>query len=139
MDLKQVCKWTVITGTILIWSIKWIIRPLGTDETSVRYLLNIAPNLFGSFLIPFAAYWIFSGRDHLLARVFRISSPFEVRLVCLLGFGMLVVNEYLQRIPFFGRTFDYNDIAFSSVGLIISCLVFGKIRTAKEAYEVQVS
>lgn len=46
----------------------------------------------------------------------------------MLGFGMLVVNEYLQRISVFGRTFDYNDILFSSVGLITAYFVFGKMQ-----------
>jgi len=42
-------------------------------------------------------------------------------------FGMLVVNEYLQLIPIFGRTFDYFDIIFSAIGLSASYFVFGKI------------
>ena len=99
---------------------------VGDDVT--RYLMNVSPNLFGSFLIPFAAYWMFSGRDHLMARVFRISNPFELRVVCILGFLMLVMNEYMQKIPVFGRTFDYNDILFSSLGLIGSCIIFDKIQ-----------
>jgi hypothetical protein len=45
-----------------------------------------------------------------------------------MGFGMLIVNEYLQLIPFFGRTFDYNDIIFSLVGLMVSHFVFGKLQ-----------
>jgi hypothetical protein len=127
MELKQISKWLVITGTLLIWTIKFIIRPLQLVDDPFRFFLNIAPNLFGSFLIPFAAYWFFTGRDFFVARIFRIQSAYDLRVVCLMGFGMLVVNEYLQRIPFFGRTFDYNDIAFSSVGLIISCFVFSHL------------
>ncbi len=137
MQLKQLSKWFVISGALVIWTIKYFIRPFGFDDEPFRFFLNIAPNLFGSFLIPFAAYWMFSGRDFLLARVFRISSGFELRLVCMLGFGMLVVNEYLQRIPFFGRTFDYNDIAFSSVGLVFACFVFGRLQSRSAALEMQ--
>jgi hypothetical protein len=44
-----------------------------------------------------------------------------------LGFAMLVTNEYLQQVPFFGRTFDYFDILFSAIGLMASYFVFGKI------------
>lgn len=127
MELKYISKWFVITGTLVIWLIKFIIRPLHLFDEPLKFFLGIAPNLFGSFLIPFAAYWFFSGRNFLIARVFRIQSPYDLRLVCLLGFGMLVVNEYLQQVPFFGRTFDYNDILFSSVGLLLSCFVFGKL------------
>src|SRR5687767_8792611 len=128
MELKQISKWFVISGTLLIWMIKFIIRPLQLFDEPARFFLNIAPNLFGSFLIPFGAYWFFSGRNFLMARIFRIESDYDLRMVCIMGFGMLVVNEYMQRISFFGRTFDYNDILFSSVGLIVSCFVFSRIR-----------
>jgi hypothetical protein len=138
MDLKHTSKWTVIAGAFLIWAIKYIIRPLHLFDDPFRFILNIAPNLLGSFLIPFAAYWFFSGRHYLVARIFKIDTAYDLKLVCLLGFGMLVVNEYLQLIPFFGRTFDYNDILFSSVGLLASSFVFGKIQSRKRRhYQVQ--
>ena len=127
MELKQISKWTVITGTIIIWTIKFGIRPLHLFEGPLKFFLGIAPNLIGSFLIPFGAYWFFSGKKFLMARIFRIRSVYELRIVCLMGFGLLVINEYLQLIPFFGRTFDYFDIFFSAVGLSGAYLVFGKI------------
>ncbi len=120
-----------ICGTFLIWTIKWVLRPL-EFEGPLQYFLNISPNLFGAFLIPFAAYWFFSGKNYVVARIFRISTPFELRLVCSLGFCMLVVNEYLQKIPFFGRTFDYNDIVFSSMGLVSSCFLFTRLQSRQE-------
>lgn len=128
MQLKFISKHFVIAGTLLIWIIKYIVRPLNLFDEPGRFFLGIAPNLFGSFLIPFGAYWFFSGRNHLIARIFRIQSSFDLKMVCMLGFGMLVVNEYLQRISVFGRTFDYNDILFSSVGLITAYFVFGKMQ-----------
>ena len=134
MELKKLSKRIFITGTLLIWLIKFLIRPMYGSHDTLLFLLNIAPNLFGSFLIPFAAYWFFTGRNYFIARIFRSETHYELRLVCLMGFGMLIVNEYLQRIPFFGRTFDYNDITFSSVGLLVSCLVFGKLY---QRYQVQ--
>lgn len=139
MELKQISKWFIITGTLIIWAIKFIVRPMQLFDDPTRFFLNIAPNLLGSFLIPFGAYWFFSGRNFLVARVFKIETQYDLRLVCLLGFGMLIVNEYLQMIPFFGRTFDYNDILFSSVGLLASSFVFGKIQSRKRReYQVQV-
>jgi hypothetical protein len=128
MELKQISKWFVITGTLIIWFIKYFLRPLQLFDDPTRFFLNVAPNLLGSFLIPFGAYWFFSGKNYLVARIFKIESSFDLRMVCLMGFGMLIMNEYLQLIPFFGRTFDYNDILFSSVGLVASCFVFGKIQ-----------
>jgi hypothetical protein len=140
MGLKRESKWIVITGKVLIWFIKYILRPMDLFDNPVKFFLGIAPNLFGSFLIPFAAYWFFSGKNFLVARIFRIQSLYDLRLVCLLGFGLLIVNEYLQRIPYFGRTFDYNDILFSFVGLLASYFVFGKIQFRKRReYQVQAS
>lgn len=129
MELKQISKWFMIVGTLIIWSIKYLIRPMNLFDEPFKFFLNIAPNLLGSFLIPFAAYWLFSGRDFFLAKVFRIDCAYDLRIVCVIGFAMVVVNEYLQLITFFGRTFDYNDILFSSVGLISACFVFGKIQS----------
>ncbi len=140
MDLKQISKWFIITGTLIIWAIKFIVRPMHLFDDPARFFLNIAPNLLGSFLIPFGAYWFFSGRNFLVARVFKIETSYDLRLVCLLGFLMLIVNEYLQRIPFFGRTFDYNDILFSSIGLLAAYFTFGKIKSRKRReYQVQVN
>lgn len=134
MEIKQISKRLVIAGTLLIWAIKFIIRPLSLFDDPTRFFLNIAPNLFGSFLIPFGAYWFFSGRNFFIARVFRIQSAYDLRLVCIMGLGMLIINEYLQLIPFFGRTFDLFDIIFSMVGLVTSYFVFTKIQ---QRYGVQ--
>ena len=133
MELKQISKWTVIAGAIIIWAIKYIIRPGNLFNEPTHFFMNIAPNLLGAFVVPFGAYWFFSGRNFLVARIFKIQCLYDLRVVCFIGFVMLVVNEYLQLIPFFGRTFDYNDIVFSSVGLITSCFVFGKIQQRYQA------
>jgi hypothetical protein len=127
MELKNISKWFVIVGILIIWIIKYLIRPLHPFDDTGTFFLGIAPNLICSFLIPFGAYWFFSGKNFLIARIFRIESSFDLRLVCSLGFGMLVINEFLQRLPVFGRTFDYNDIIFSAVGLLTSYYVFAKI------------
>lgn len=128
MELKQISKRVVIIGAIIILLIKLVIRPLRLFDDPIRFFLGIAPNLLGSFLIPFGAWWFFSGQNYLLARIFHIRSNYDLRVVCILGFIMLVFNEYLQLIPVFGRTFDYYDIIFSGVGLTTSYFVFAKIR-----------
>ncbi len=117
-----------MTGAVLIWIIKLIIRPVYLVDDPIRFFLGIAPNLIGSFLIPFGAYWFFSGKNYLIARVFRIQCDFDLRMVCVMGFCMLIVNEYLQLVPFFGRTFDVYDITFSSIGLLVSYFAFSRIR-----------
>lgn len=127
MEVRKISKWIVISGTLIIWAIKYGIRPYFEWGQPMKFFLGIAPNFFGSFLIPFAACWFFSGKNFLLARIFRIHSLTDLRLVCLMGLGMLVVNEYLQLIPFFGRTFDYFDLLASFIGLTAAYFVYGKI------------
>jgi hypothetical protein len=129
MELKRISKWMVIAGALIIWSVKFGIRPFYDFDRPLEFFFGIAPNLLGSFLIPFAACWFFSGKVFLLARIFRIHSVNDLRMVCMMGFGMLVLNEYLQLIPFFGRTFDYYDIFFSFAGLLLSYFVFSKMHT----------
>jgi len=127
MELKNISRKFVIVGAIIIWSIKFGFRPYIDWEQPMKFLLGIAPNLLGSFLIPFGACWFFSGRNFFLARIFRINSFSDLKHVCLMGFGMLVINEYLQLIPVFGRTFDYFDILSSAAGITISYFVYAKI------------
>jgi hypothetical protein len=127
MELKTLCRWFVITGALVIWSIKFAIRPNYHFEEPARLVLGIAPNLLGSFLIPFGAYWLFSGKNYFVARIFRIQSLIDLRVVCILGFGMLAINEYMQLFPVFGRTFDYFDIASSVIGLSSSYFVFARM------------
>lgn len=128
MEIKYVSKWMVIGGTLLIWAIKFFIRPYFHFDEPMHFLLGIAPNLLGSFLIPFGACWFFSGREFLIARIFKLECLQDLRFVCLLGFGLLVINEYCQLIPIFGRTFDYFDIIFSSIGLLCSYFVFSGLQ-----------
>ncbi len=128
MQLKRISKHLIISGTLIIWIIKYMLRPLDLFDEPGRFLMGVAPNLLGSFLIPFGAYWFFSGKNFLIARIFKIQSAYDLRIVCVLGFGMLVVNEYLQLISIFGRTFDYYDILFSSIGLLSAYFVFNKLQ-----------
>jgi len=133
MEIKQISKRLVIAGSLLILAIKLIIRPFYLTDDVTKFFLGIAPNLFGSFLIPFAAYWFFNGKDFSIARIFGRQSLYDLRLVCLVGLGMLIINEYLQLIPFFGRTFDYFDIFFSAIGLTTAYFVFGEIQRYKKS------
>ena len=119
MQLKYFCKHTVITGTLVIWIIKWLIRPYIHFPQPMIFLLGIAPNLLGSFLLPFGAYW-------LLRKYIDLLNDHYLRLFCIVCFILLCINELLQLIPYFGRTFDYYDIAASAAGLLGSYFLCGK-------------
>jgi glycopeptide antibiotics resistance protein len=120
MQLKSISKRAVIIGTLFIWAVKFGIRPYWHGGQPVKYLLGVMPNLLGSFLIPFGAYWFFE-------QLFRFRNMYHLRFVCVFGFLLLVINETLQLIPLFGRTFDLNDIACSGIGLLLSYIVFGRL------------
>jgi hypothetical protein len=119
MSLLSLCKWKVIAGTLLIWAVKLYIRPNFHSDPVMIYILGVAPNLIGSYVLLFGAYWFLNSR-------LNFNSPYYLKLLCLAFFLLLVINEYLQKIPVFGRTFDYNDILFSAVGLVAGHTIFNK-------------
>jgi hypothetical protein len=114
----------VIVGTLLIWMIKLVIRPYVHLDTSLHFISGVAPNFLGAFLIPFAAYWLYTHSLFFNGSLMRFDFFSDTRIVCLFGFSLAVLNEYLQLVPVFGRTFDYFDILFSAVGLILSYYSF---------------
>ncbi len=120
MYLKKVSRTIVIIGTLLIWAIKFFIRPFVHIPSVIKPLAGFAPNLIGSFLLPFGACWFFQ-------RFFRFQTAADLTLTCCFGLLLVIINEYLQLIPVFGRTFDYLDIFSSVVGVFCGHLVFGKL------------
>ena len=124
MYLKNISKRIVITGTLLIWTIKFIIRPYIHIPHALKPLVGFAPNLIGSFLLPFGACWFFK-------RFFRLQTQADLTLTCSFGLLLVIINEYLQLIPIFGRTFDYLDIFSSVVGVFCGHLVFGKLMSSQ--------
>lgn len=120
MRLRFISKWTVIIGTLLIWAVKFLIRPFIHIPPGLKILSGMAPNLIGSFLLPFGACWMFSW-------MFGMRTTQELKIACWFGLAMVVINEYLQLIPFFGRTFDYLDILSSFVGVLAGYLVYAKL------------
>lgn len=120
MYLKNISKLIVIAGTLLIWAVKFLIRPFVHIPYMLKPLVGVAPNLIGSFLLPFGACWFFQ-------RLFRLQTLHDLRITCWFGLMLVVVNEFLQLIPFFGRTFDYLDIAFSFVGTGLAYLAFARL------------
>lgn len=120
MQLKKISIRVTILGTLLIWTIKFIIRPFIHVPHAIKPLVGFAPNLIGSFLLPFGACWLFR-------RYFRLQTTADLTFTCSFGLLLVIINEYLQRIPVFGRTFDYLDIFSSVVGVFIGHLVFSRM------------
>jgi hypothetical protein len=118
----------VIVGTLLIWMIKLVIRPYVHLDASLHFISGVAPNFIGAFLIPFGAYWLYTHSLFFNGSLMRFDFFSDARIVCLFGFSLAVINEYIQLVPMFGRTFDYFDILFSAVGLIFSYYSFTAIQ-----------
>lgn len=127
--LKNYSRIIVISGTVLIWVIKFFIRPyyLYTDWLSL--FVGFAPNLIGAFLLPFGAYW-------LLKKYFLMRNNYNLRITCAFGLLLVIIDEYLQLIPMFGRTFDYLDIFASFIGVSAGYIVFAKLMLANSSETV---
>lgn len=126
MSLKNFCMYAVITGTLLIWMVKFFLRPYINFSQPATFLLGITPNLLGSFLLPLGCYW-------LLGKYINLFSDKHLKWFCIVCFGLLIINETLQLIPFFGRTFDFYDIAASATGLTFSYFICSKFLFRKPA------
>jgi hypothetical protein len=120
MPLKRISKQIMIIGTLLIWIIKFLIRPFVHIDPTFKPLFGLAPNLIGSFLLPFGACWFFQ-------RFFRLENDRDLNITCCFGLLLVVINEYLQLIPIFGRTFDYLDILSSVIGVFFGHLSFRRL------------
>ncbi|MBW0177153.1 hypothetical protein [Sediminibacterium sp.] len=132
MPLKKMSRRIMIAGTLIIWSIKFLLRPFIFIDPVLKPLVGLAPNLIGSFLLPFGACWFFQ-------RIFRLETDTDLNVTCSVGLLMVVINEYLQLIPIFGRTFDYLDIISSVIGVFLGHLYFKRLMARYTLATVQAS
>ena len=119
-QLKNYSRIIVICGTLLIWIIKFLIRPYDLYADWLSPFIGFAPNLIGTFLLPFGAYWLFK-------KYFLLRNTYDLKVTCAFGLLLVIINEYLQLIPVFGRTFDYLDIFASFIGISIGYVAFAKM------------
>ena len=111
IHINKTPSYYLLTGILFLIVLKSFIRPVYQDAPDgIIFLMGILPNLLGSFLLVygikvFDRYLYFFYDTNLL------------RYYCFLCFAALLINEYIQLIPLFLRTFDYFDIAASVVGL----------------------
>jgi hypothetical protein len=120
MLLKNYYRAIVVFCILLILIIKYVIRPHVHIPGGLQVIVDIAPNLLGSFMLPFGISW-------LLGRYFRIQTLLDLKLVCLLCLTVIIVNEYLQLINVFGRTFDYFDILASFISTATAYFVYARL------------
>lgn len=122
--LKKLSAYVVLSGTLIIWMIKFVVRPFVHIPYWLKPFTGIAPNLIGSFLLPFGACWFFH-------RIFRMQTIQDLKIATWFGLVLVIINEYIQMIPIFYRTFDYLDILFSVVGVICGYFAFAKAMSSR--------
>lgn len=110
MPFKTISWRIFIAGALLIYAVKFVVRPYVPVPDIAQPLVDVFPNLAGTFLLPF-------GTLLFLGKYIRMQTAADLRLICGSGLLLVIINEYLQRISFFGRTFDYLDIAASFAGI----------------------
>lgn len=129
MPLKRTSWKVLVVGVLLIWTIKFIVRPFFHIDPAWKPLVGLAPNLIGSFLLPFGACAFF-------LRIFRLETEVDLYITCSFGLLLVIINEFLQLIPVFGRTFDYLDILSSVIGVFLGHLYFRKLMVKYAAMKV---
>ena len=123
-QLTNVSRFIVISGTLIIWAIKFVIRPFHIYAEWLTPAVGVAPNFIGSFLLPFGACWLFR-------KYFLLRDVNDLKLTCWFGLLLVIINEYLQLVPIFGRTFDRLDILASFAGVYFGYSAFAKMMTAR--------
>lgn len=119
-SLKKYSRTVVISGALMIWCIKFFIRPFNLYTHWLSPLIGLAPNLIGSFLLPFGAFWLFK-------KYFLLRNNYDLKIACVAGLILVIIDECLQLIPVFGRTFDYLDIYASVFGVLVGYFVFSRL------------
>lgn len=114
---SNVYKWVTILGTLLILTVKFYIRPYVHVPGLLQPVIDVAPNYMGCMVLPFAIQWI-------CRKYIRFVNTTEIQLMCGAGLALVIINEFLQLIPVFGRTFDVLDIVFSFAGIITGYYLF---------------
>ena len=104
---------------LLIVLIKFVVRPYVHVPAELQLLVDTAPNLLAAFGLPLA----FAG----LLKRYGVVTLTNMKRVYLLSLLFIIINECFQLIRFFGRTFDYFDIAASFVGTGISYVVYVRL------------
>lgn len=129
MDLKKYSKWIFVCGVIIIYTTKYFIRYFVPVPRFLQPIVDVTPNFVGCFLLPFGAY-LFT------RRYINVQQPHVLKLFCVSGLILVIINEYLQKISVFGRTFDYLDILASFPGIIAGYIVFVKLSASFSLKEV---
>jgi hypothetical protein len=106
----------------LIILIKFVLRPIYFNDPNFSLLLGIGPNFLASFSGIFIAH-------KLLQYSFWFNFNVPIKIALLVWWLVAILNEVLQLIPLFGRTFDWLDMLASMFAIPFSYWAYTKIES----------
>ncbi|MBK9643378.1 MAG: hypothetical protein IPO72_19390 [Saprospiraceae bacterium] len=124
--LYQLPKIITLSGVFLFAVVKFYLRELNIQNDFIRFILNIYPNFLAGLMIPMLFLY-----NYELVAIDRVKKfDVKIKYIMLATLIFLIFEEYR---PTFGssKIFDYWDMIFSAIGLIVFYIVYKTIMTAK--------
>ncbi len=106
--------------------VKFYLRELNIQNDFILFILGIYPNFLAGLMIPML--FLYKYELVIIDRVKKFD--IKIKYIMLATLIFLIFEEYR---PTFGssKTFDYWDIIFSAVGLIVFYMVYKTLKTNK--------
>lgn len=125
-NLYQLPILITIAGVLIFAIVKFYLRELNIQNDLILFLLGIYPNFLAGLMIPM----LFLSNYQKLSSDKVKSFDLKIKFIMLATLIFLIFEEYR---PTFGssKIFDYWDIIFSGVGLILFFIVYKKLKNYK--------
>jgi hypothetical protein len=128
--VKSIYQWPAvitISGVLIFAVVKFYLRELHIQNDLILFILGIYPNFLAGLMIPM----LFLSKYRVLDIDKVDNFDRRIKYIMLATLIFLIFEEYR---PTFGssRVFDYWDIVFSAVGLIVFYIVYLKLKTDKQ-------
>jgi hypothetical protein len=122
----QIPKIITFSGVFIFAVVKFYLRELNIQNDFIIFILGVYPNFLAGFMIPM----LFLFRYELLPLEKVKNFGKKINYIMLATLLFLIFEEYR---PTFGssKTFDYWDIIFSALGLIVFYMVYKTLKTYK--------
>jgi|GWRWMinimDraft_6_1066014.scaffolds.fasta_scaffold10614_2 hypothetical protein len=122
----QLPKIITLSGVIVFAIVKFYLRELKIQNDFISFILNIYPNFLAGLMIPML--FLFKYEFIAFDRIKKFDR--KIKFIMLATLLFLIFEEYR---PTFGssKTFDFWDMIFSAVGLIVFYMVYKTLLTDK--------
>lgn len=122
----QLPKIISLSGLFIFAIVKFYLRELKIQNDFISFFLDIYPNFLAGLMIPM----LFLYKYEMVAIDKVKKFDIKIKYLMLATLIFLIFEEYR---PTFGssKTFDFWDIIFSAVGLIVFYMVYKSLKTDK--------